>query len=114
MSRDGVSTRLQKDVGCLQQAVAKLHEDVSQWSSKLNDGLKELKMEFKRELKLELRDLKDWLWGEIKSEMLSLLELYLGRLSASVAGGQSSVPVPARQSSDKGKGILGVLPTEFL
>ncbi|KAK5792730.1 hypothetical protein PVK06_033848 [Gossypium arboreum] len=63
MSGDGISTQLQKDVGSLQQAAAKLHKDFSQWGAKLNDGLKELKIEFKGELKLELRDLKDGLWG---------------------------------------------------
>ncbi|KAH1047484.1 hypothetical protein J1N35_038268, partial [Gossypium stocksii] len=48
---------------------------------------KELRIEFKEELKLELWDLKDRLRGEIKSEMQSLLELYLGRPFASVVGG---------------------------
>ncbi|KAH1047983.1 hypothetical protein J1N35_038767 [Gossypium stocksii] len=82
-------------MGALQKAVAKLHEDVSQWSAKLNNGLNELKMEFKGELKLQLKDLKDGLQREIKSKMLSLLELYLGRPSTSVTDGQSSVPIPA-------------------
>lgn len=94
--------------------MAKLEEHVSQWSTKLDDGLKEIRVEFKEELKLELRELKDRLRGEIKSEMQTLLELYLGRPFASTTVGQSSVTTSTGQSSDKGKGILGVLPTGLL
>lgn len=88
MAGKGVTTRLQKQVGHLQQKVVQLQIDLSQWDTKFDNHLKKLW---------------DDVLGEIKSEMQSLFEQYLGHLS----------PIVVASSQDRGKGILRSLPLGF-
>lgn len=55
MVGEGISTHLQKKVTHLQQEMAKLQTDFSQWDKHLDGRFKELKDEFRSELKVELQ-----------------------------------------------------------
>lgn len=47
MVGDGVSTRLQKEVGSLQQDISKIQEEIAHLETKMENRLQEIKVEFR-------------------------------------------------------------------
>lgn len=89
MADNGISIRLQREVGHLQQEIAQLQVELTQMDTKFDSRMNELR---------------DGVQDEIKSELQSLFEQYLGHLSFTTIVGSSQ---------DKGKGILGSPPSGF-
>lgn len=83
MAGDGVSTRLQKEVGGMQQEISKIHEEMAHLETKMENRLKEFKEEF---------------WGDLQT----LLSQYFGPPPKSP---------PVAGTVEKGKGVLGAPPT---
>ncbi|XP_012453555.1 uncharacterized protein LOC105775598 [Gossypium raimondii] len=82
MAGDGVSTRLQKEVGGMQQEISKIHEEITRVETKLEQRLQDFKTEFQGDLQV-------------------LLSQYFG---------PPPVGSSANVSGDKGKGVLGAPP----
>lgn len=82
MTGDGVSTRLQKEVGSLQQEISKFHEEIARVEAKLEHRLQDLK-------------------SELQGDLQALLGQYFG---------PPPIGSSANASGDKGKGVLGAPP----
>lgn len=64
MANEGITTRLQKEMGHLQKEIAQLQIDFSQMDGKLETRLKEIREEFKCEINSELQYLFERYFGQ--------------------------------------------------
>lgn len=94
MTGDGISTRMQKEIGQIQGELSHMQLELSQWDTRLDTKLKDLQAEIKSEVRSELR-------SKLRSELHSLFEQYLGPQQPSVVG---------NASTSRGKGVLGTPP----
>ncbi|TYH88337.1 hypothetical protein ES332_D01G180400v1 [Gossypium tomentosum] len=85
MSSGGVTTRLQKDMGEMQKELSQLQTDLAQVDVRIDSQLKEFH-------------------EEMRSKMKGLFEQYMGLTSTT----------PSSHFLDKGKGVLGGLPSGFV
>ncbi|TYI32586.1 hypothetical protein ES332_A04G074800v1 [Gossypium tomentosum] len=94
MAVEGVSTRIQKELGMMQEELTQLQAEFSQLDARIDARLKDFQEGLKSEVRSEVQ-------SELRSELHSLFEQYFGQVP----------PVPITGlASGKGKGILGSPP----
>ncbi|KAA3472231.1 Retrovirus-related Pol polyprotein from transposon 297 family [Gossypium australe] len=94
MVGDGVTTRMQKELGLMQGELTQLQVEFSQLDAKIDARLKEFQEGIKSEVRSEVR-------SELQSELHSLFKQYFG---------QSPPVLITGAGMAKGKGILGSPP----